>query len=220
MSDLNDKLINVILSSKSKATLGESFRDAFLYKFHNKKEEAKINYIRNKTIKDGYSVIAKDANKLKKQLHGYPVKRGDKLTAVDRNIKTNVKAQMTEWKMWDEPGFNELVPIVLDISKQISQTKFKNRKINSKLDSMWGVKYKSEEITIAHDHWPAVWSFVYYLNAPKNAPGLFFTEMGEHGGEIKIEPGLLIFFEGHITHEVKSKKFEGHRYVVSGNIYD
>ena len=92
MSDLNDKLINVILSSKSKATLGESFRDAFLYKFHNKKEEAKINYIRNKTIKDGYSVIAKDANKLKKQLHGYPVKKGDKLTAVDRNIKTNVKA--------------------------------------------------------------------------------------------------------------------------------
>jgi hypothetical protein len=137
-----------------------------------------------------------------------------------QNHKTNVKAQMTEWKMWDEPGFNELVPIVLDISKQISQTKFKNRKINSKLDSMWGVKYKSEEITIAHDHWPAVWSFVYYLNAPKNAPGLFFTEMGEHGGEIKIEPGLLIFFEGHITHEVKSKKFEGHRYVVSGNIYD
>ena len=134
-----------------------------------------------------------------------------------QNHKTNVKAQMTEWVMWNEPGFNELVPIVLDISKEISTRKY--RDINLKLSSLWGMKYKSEEITISHDHWPAIWSFVYYLNAPKNAPGLFFTEMGEHGDEIKIEPGLLIFFEGHIRHEVKSKKFEGYRYVVSGNIY-
>ena len=92
MSDLNDKLINVIIKSKSKSTLGESFRDAFLYKFHNKKEEARVNYIRNRTIKDGYSVLAKDINKLRTQLNGYPVKKGDKLTAVDRNIKSNVKA--------------------------------------------------------------------------------------------------------------------------------
>ena len=92
MSDLNDKLINVIIKSRSKATLGEAFRDAFLYKFHNAKEEARVNYIRNRTIKDGYSVLAKDINKLRTQLNGYPVKKGDKLTAVDRNIKTNVKA--------------------------------------------------------------------------------------------------------------------------------
>jgi len=92
MSDLNEKLINVIIKSRSKATLGEAFRDAFLYKFHNAKEEARVNYIRNRTIKDGYSVLAKDINKLRKQLNGYPVKKGDKLTAVDRNLKTNVKA--------------------------------------------------------------------------------------------------------------------------------
>ena len=92
MTDLNEKLINVIIKSRSKATLGEAFRDAFLYKFHNKKEEARVNYIRNRTIKDGYSVLAKDINKLRTQLNGYPVKKGDKLTAVDRNIKTNVKA--------------------------------------------------------------------------------------------------------------------------------
>ena len=92
MKNLNEKLINVIIKSRSKATLGEAFRDAFLYKFHNKKEEARVNYIRNRTIKDGYSVLAKDINKLRTQLNGYPVKKGDKLTAVDRNIKTNVKA--------------------------------------------------------------------------------------------------------------------------------
>ena len=134
-----------------------------------------------------------------------------------QNHKTNVKAQMTEWKMWHEPGFKQLASIALDISKKISEAKY-NRPINPMLDNLWGMKYKSEEVAIAHDHWPAIWSFVYYLNAPKDAPGLFFSEMGEQGGERKIEPGLLIFFEGHIKHSVRPAKFKGYRYVVSGNI--
>ena len=134
-----------------------------------------------------------------------------------QNHKTNVKAQMTEWKMWHEQGFKKLADIVLDISKKISVAKY-NTSINPMLDNLWGMKYKSEETAISHDHWPSIWSFAYYLNAPKNAPGLFFPDMGEQGGERKIEPGLLIFFEGHIKHAVRPAKFKGYRYVVSGNI--
>ena len=134
-----------------------------------------------------------------------------------QNHKTNVKAQMTEWRMLHEPGFKKLAGIVLDISKQISEAKY-NRPINPMLDNLWGMKYKSEETAMSHDHWPAIWSFAYYINAPKNAPGLFFPDMGEQGGERRIEPGLLIFFEGHIKHAVRPAKFKGYRYVVSGNI--
>jgi len=79
-------------------------------------------------------------------------------------------------------------------------------------------KYKSEDVAITHDHWPSIWSFAYYINAPKGAPGLFFPEMGDQGGERNIEPGLLVFFEGHIKHAVRPAKFKGYRYVVSGNI--
>ena len=43
--------------------------------------------------------------------------------------------------------------------------------------------------------------------------------MGEQGGERKIEPGLLIMFQGHIKHAVRPKKFKGSRYVVSANIH-
>jgi hypothetical protein len=150
--------------------------------------------------------------KMDKQLKKVIDKYGDR-----QNHKTNVKAQMTEWKMWHEPGFKKLASIVLDISRKISEAKY-NRPINPMLDNLWGMKYKSEEITIAHDHWPALWSFAYYINAPKGAPGLFFPEMGEQGGERKIEPGLLIFFEGNIKHSVRPAKFKGYRYVVSGNI--
>ena len=153
-----------------------------------------------------------DEPKINKDIKKIIDKYGDR-----QNHKTNVKAQMTEWKMWHEPGFKQLANIVLDISRKISVAKY-NRPINSMLDNLWGMKYKSEEVAVAHDHWPAIWSFVYYLNAPKDAPGLFFPEMGEQGGERKIEPGLLIFFEGHIKHAVRPAKFKGYRYVVSGNI--
>ena len=131
--------------------------------------------------------------------------------------RTNVKAQMTEWLMIREPGFDKLSNIVLNVGRHISQLKY-NRQVNLFLENLWGMKYKSEEIAIEHDHWPALWSFVYYVNEPKDAPGLFFPNMGEQGGERNIEKGLLVFFEGHIRHAVRPKKHKGYRYVVSGNM--
>lgn len=140
-------------------------------------------------------------------------KQGDK-----QNHKTNVKAQMTEWRMWDYPGFKELAGIILTVSKHACTLSY-NTAIKPIIKDMWGMKYKSNEETIPHDHWPALWSCAYYVNAPKDVPGLFFPEMGEQGGERKIEPGLLIMFQGHIKHAVRPKKFKGSRYVVSANIH-
>ena len=139
-------------------------------------------------------------------------KQGDR-----QNYKTNVQAQMTEWLMSNEPGFDKLSNIVLNIGENISHLKY-NRTTKLVLDNIWGMKYKSEETTITHDHWPSLWSFVYYVNEPKDAPGLFFPEMGDQGGERKIEKGLLVFFEGHVKHAVRPKKHKGYRYVVSGNM--
>ena len=141
-------------------------------------------------------------------------KQGDR-----QGHKTNVKAQMTEWKLHNESGFKKLVNIAIGIAKQVSQSKY-NKDVNFKLNDIWGMKYKSEDTTLAHDHWPATWSFAYYLNAPKDAPGLFFPEMGEQGGERKLEKGLFVMFEGHIKHAVRQTKFKGYRYVVSGNLYE
>jgi len=141
-------------------------------------------------------------------------KQGDR-----QNWNSNVKAQMTDWHMMDKPGFNKLKKIISDMSLQISKQQY-NRNITPNIVDMWGMKYKSEEISISHDHWPATWSCAYYVNAPKNAPGLFFPEMGDQGGERQLEQGLLIMFPGHTKHGVRPRKFKGNRYVVSANIHD
>ncbi len=134
-----------------------------------------------------------------------------------QNHKTNVKANMTEWHMQDKPGFKTLSQIIINMAKTISKEMY-NREEQFRILDMWGMKYKSGEYAIQHDHWPSVFSFVYYLNAPKNASGLFFAEMGEQGGVRQLEQGLLLCFPGNTRHEVKPSQFKGSRYVVSSNL--
>ena len=141
-------------------------------------------------------------------------KQGDR-----QNWNSNVKAQMTDWRMSEKPGFNKLKKYIFEMASKIS-IEGMNRKIDPFITDMWGIKYKSEQISTQHDHWPAVWSCVYYVNAPKDAPGLFFPEIGDHGGERQLEQGLLIMFPGHTKHAVRPKKFKGYRYAVSANIHD
>ena len=136
-----------------------------------------------------------------------------------QNHSSNVKAQMTEWKMWHEPSFKTIADISLNIANQLSPRLY-NRSVDLQLQTLWGMKYKSGESAIAHDHWPALWSFAYYLNAPKDAPGLFFPNMGEQGGERKLEKGLFVMFDGYIKHAVRPAEYKGYRYVVSGNLYE
>ena len=152
--------------------------------------------------------------KMDKQIKKVIDKQGDR-----QNHKTNVKAQMTEWRMHHEQGFKQLVDIAINIAKKVSLNKY-NRDVNFKVKDIWGMKYKSGELARVHDHWPALWSFAYYLNAPKDAPGLFFPDMGEQGGERKLEEGLFVMFEGYIKHAVRQTKFKGYRYVVSGNLHE
>ena len=160
-----------------------------------------------------YETMIKDP-KMDKQIKKIIDGQGDR-----QNNKSNVQAQMTEWVMQDEPGFKKLADIVKTMAIECSLKQY-NRRIIPEISDMWGMKYKSNDYTFTHDHWPALWSFAYYLNAPKDAPGLFFPQMGEQGGERKLEPGLLIMFQGHIQHAVRKVIYRGYRYVVSANVYD
>jgi hypothetical protein len=131
-----------------------------------------------------------------------------------QNYNTNVKAQMTDWNMENKPGFKELKEIILNMSIQASLEKYKTN-IKPEILNMWGMKYKSGEQALMHDHWPSLWSCAYYINPPENSPGLLFPEADVMR---KVEHGLLIMFEGFVKHSVVPTNFEGYRYVVSANI--
>lgn len=133
-----------------------------------------------------------------------------------QNHTSNIKADMTDWKMMNKPGFKELSDIVLKMVTFIVGTKYNYSIANFfKIYNMWGVKYKSNDFAIVHDHWPATFSFVYYINPPTNCPSLLFKDY-----DISIQPehGLIVVFDGNLSHEVKQQNFDGFRYVVAGNI--
>ena len=133
-----------------------------------------------------------------------------------QNHKTNVKAQMTDWRMQDQKGFKELDNIIIPMLEKISETQYSLNDIQYRCSDMWGMKYSSEDIAIYHDHFPATWSIAYYINPPENSPGLIFTDYNE---EVKLKDGLIVIFPGTTIHSVPKKKFKGNRYVVSANYH-
>lgn len=161
------------------------------------------------TILTTFEVIIDD-EKMNKKIVKIIDQQGDR-----QNHTTNVKAQMTSWKMMDQPGFKELAEIIKNVAFEVSKEKY-SFIMNPTITDMWGLKYKSEEIAEPHDHYPSNWSCAYYINPPQNAPGLYFPEANT---EIKPVNGLLILFEGNVKHSVRPAKFEGFRYVVSANLY-
>ena len=139
----------------------------------------------------------------------------DKFPDVQKK-NTNVKAKMTDWYLMKEKGFNELSKHMLDFAEEVSEYRFKRASnFNFTVKEMWGICYESNEYTLPHDHWPFVWSVVYYINPPENCPNLVFPELNNY---VEPKDGLLVLFPGWMVHEVPPSFFEGKRYVVSANI--
>jgi len=130
-----------------------------------------------------------------------------------QNLSTNVRAQMTEWRMQDYPGFKELNNIIIQAIQTIVRNKF-NLATSFICSDMWGMKYESGNMATDHDHFPSTYSITYYIKPPKKCPGLIFTDYKK---EVKPENGLLVIFPSYVKHHVPSKEFEGARYVVSAN---
>ena len=80
---------------------------------------------------------------------------------------------------------------------------------------MWGLKYKLNDYTVKHNHWPAILSFSYYPN-DVNISSLFFDDLNL---EVPNKKGLLLIFDGFLEHSVKNLQIENYRYCVSGNYF-
>jgi hypothetical protein len=128
--------------------------------------------------------------------------------------KTNVKAQMTEWQMQNKPGFKVLTEKILDMAEFISK-KYYNRPMKGRIADMWGMLYKKGDHAIVHDHWPALWSGVYYLKVPNNSGELYFPQLKQ---SFMPNENQLVLFNGSTRHGVKENLNGEERICVSFNI--
>jgi len=81
----------------------------------------------------------------------------------------------------------------------------------------WGMVYRTGvgHHTVEHAHWPATFSFVYYVNACENCSPLQFTR-----SNFKVKPrtGLMVIFPGNTSHNVPHQNCSHDRVAISGNI--
>ena len=141
--------------------------------------------------------------------------------------QTNVKANMTDWRMhMKDDDFGKLASTVETIAMNMRYgsthvdgdthtVKNKGQSPRLMTDECWGASYGKGEYTNNHNHWPALWSWCYYLQVPKGSSPLVFSEAG-----IMFEPnvGDLVIFDGQAEHSVPPCECEEKRVMIAGNI--
>ena len=165
----------------------------------------------NILFNERYPVVLRtyeDWKTLNPLLEKYIRQQGDRI-----KHKSNVKAQMTEWNMQIEAGgehFQKLVDWTREVSVDISPVQF----IPDCYDC-WGAVYRKGEYTQSHDHWPAIWSWTYYVNVTSQCSPIIFSN-----SDYKVQPmnGLLVMFPGWVKHEVPPQESDHERVMVAGNL--
>ena len=127
---------------------------------------------------------------------------------------TVVQADMTNLNMhYKHPSFNKLCDIVIPYAEKMGSTPIKCR-----ASDCWGVLYKKNDFSIAHAHWPNVWSWGYYVKVPQGSMPLVFPEGKEGNYYVFPEVGDLVIFPAWIKHEVPPSVCEEDRILVAGNL--
>jgi len=126
-----------------------------------------------------------------------------------QNHSTNVKADMSSWRIWEETNlFNDF----LDWSLQSINSHPLAVYLESwTISSAWLAKYKEGESTRPHMHFPAHLSFVYFLKCSEES-----SPLNIEGVDIEAKEGRLIVFPSLMFHSVSSTPAE--RIVLAGNI--
>ena len=131
---------------------------------------------------------------------------------------TNVKADMTDWQLFDlHKAYHKLSLEIINthlkyIIKPNIMGQFHEHWL---LLDMWGNIYRKGDYTMTHNHEPATYSFIYYVQVPKGSAQLYLNDF-----DISIEPvvGKLLIFPAHINHTVPKQRVSGDRISIAGNM--
>ncbi len=156
---------------------------------------------------DVFTMIYSEAESIKPILTEKIKAQGDQ-----QYRKTNVQADMTKWTMFQDADFKKIIDFAIDVIKG-GLVSIPNGEFYA--TDCWGACYKKGDSCRPHAHHPAIWSFVYYVDAePDDSPLVFPTRQNA----IYPNSGLMIVFPGWVTHSVPPQEKDKERIVIAGNI--
>lgn len=129
-----------------------------------------------------------------------------------QNNKTNVKAIMSSYKIWEESRIFDT--LINNIGKTLASNKPLKPKTMYSLVDCWGAIYKKDNFTILHQHGLNKFSFIYYLKASsKSAP----LEFPLSNYIIQPKDDLLVIFPSFLPHSVPKQIEDEDRICIAGN---
>ncbi len=132
---------------------------------------------------------------------------------------SNVKAvYMSPWKSHlITPNFAPLIEIVEKFASQVSyeymKVDFNSINMMLRVTDCWAAIYEEQDYTQAHNHFPADWSVVIYLEAEEGCAPIVFGD----GIAVTVVPGLMLMFPGLLLHSVPENK--GKRICIAMNLH-
>ena len=81
------------------------------------------------------------------------------------------------------------------------------------ISDCWANKYDTNSYAVPHNHFPYLYSFIYYVNIPNSNESTFFDGLGN----IPAEEGKCIFFPSSVIHSVSTTTVNN-RITIAGNI--
>ena len=149
-----------------------------------------------------------------------------------RKGTTNVKAKMTKWNMLEYIPFKI---IANKVQKTIEDFYHENTSLDLEtfMTTCWGSIYEKGNYSELHAHFPALFSWVYYVDVDDDAAPLHFPrkvlgKLPENLGSrdhydnsglyYKPKSGTGIIFPGWFEHQVPPHTGEKERIIVVGNV--
>jgi hypothetical protein len=126
----------------------------------------------------------------------------------NNNFKTNVVGHMTDWKYFcQDKKFIEFLFPILD---KLDEYPFVEEYA---LQSAWGIIENWGGRTIEHNHSPALYSGVLYLN--NHSQELIFPAINE---KVKPEKGKFVLFSADLRHKANRIICDKPKYAISFNL--
>ena len=130
-----------------------------------------------------------------------------------QNRRTSLQAKMTSWNT-DIKEFKIITEWVSNLLYR-DFLKFKSEKI--KCSEVWGALYNKNDHATIHNHEPSYFSFVYYVNVPRNSATLIFANSGYR---IKPVSGKLVIFDSKLYHKVPKNRSENRSLIAGNFVYE
>ena len=130
-----------------------------------------------------------------------------------QGIESNVRAWRSHWFTHKlTKVFDPLVEIMTSACDFVSDQYYNDAEAKVEPFNFWVMDYLDGDETLHHNHFPSLYSVVYYVDVEEGCAPLIVE-----GEVIQPQNGMLVVFPGDLDHEVPPTK--GRRICASGNFH-